>query len=200
MAALRLLRDDALLHDVTFAFSDGEERGAHRCVLAYQSPVFRAMFDLNSPLRAGCTPESPHPFPVTMHLLVGAIKKLRAVEAKSGGSATAECDLWRGMKNLRTAQGFLHDGGTELATMSTSADLSVALTYSRSPSSLLLKIHTKSFMNRGAAIAYLSAFPAESELVYPPLTYLRPTGRSMEEQSSDGSVKITVVEVEPIMG
>ena len=52
MAALRLLRDDALLHDVTFAFSDGEERGAHRCVLAYQSPVFRAMFDLNSPLRA----------------------------------------------------------------------------------------------------------------------------------------------------
>ena len=52
MAALRLLRDDALLHDVTFAFSDGEERGAHRCVLAYQSPVFRAMFDVNSPLRA----------------------------------------------------------------------------------------------------------------------------------------------------
>ena len=63
-----------------------------------------------------------------------------------------------------------------------------------------IKIHTKSFMNRGADIAYLSAFPAESELVYPPLTYLRPTGRSMEEQSSDGSVKITVVEVEPIMG
>ena len=52
MASLRLLRDDALLHDVTFAFSDGEERGAHRCVLAYQSPVFRAMFDVNSPLRA----------------------------------------------------------------------------------------------------------------------------------------------------
>ena len=52
MASLRLLRDDALLHDVTFAFSDGEERGAHRCVLAYQSPVFRAMFDVNSPLQA----------------------------------------------------------------------------------------------------------------------------------------------------
>lgn len=38
MASLRFLRDDALLHDVTFSFSDGEVRGAHRCVLAYQSP------------------------------------------------------------------------------------------------------------------------------------------------------------------
>ena len=39
MSSLRFLRDDALLHDVTFSFSDGEVRGAHRCVLAYQSPA-----------------------------------------------------------------------------------------------------------------------------------------------------------------
>ena len=52
MVSLRFLRDDSLLHDVTFSFSDGQVRGAHRCVLAYQSPVFRAMFDVNSPLRA----------------------------------------------------------------------------------------------------------------------------------------------------
>lgn len=52
MADLRFLRDDPLLHDVTFSFADGEVRGAHRCVLAYQSPVFRAMFDRHSPLRA----------------------------------------------------------------------------------------------------------------------------------------------------
>ena len=104
------------------------------------------------------------------------------------------------MKNLRTARQFRRDGGTELATMSTSADLSVALAYSRSPSSLLLKIRTKSFMDRGADIAFLSAFPSESELVYPPLTYLRPTGQSMEEELDDGSMKITVIEVEPTMG
>ena len=114
-------------------------------------------------------------------------------------SATAVCDLWRGMKNLRPGNQFQRDGGTELATMSTSADLGVALAYSRSPSSLLLKIRTKSFMERGADIAYLSAFPSESELVYPPLTYLRPTGQSMEEELDDGSMKITVIEVEPTM-
>ena len=50
MASLRFLRDDALLHDVTFSFSDGEERGAHRCVLAYQSP---AMW------KARAAPEAP---------------------------------------------------------------------------------------------------------------------------------------------
>ena len=53
--SLRFLREDTLLHDIHFTFDDGEERGAHRCVLAFQSPVFRAMFDPNSPLHASST-------------------------------------------------------------------------------------------------------------------------------------------------
>ena len=64
-----------------------------------------------------------------------------------------------------------------------------------SESSLLFKIKTKSFMQRGADLQYLSAFPAEKELLYPPLTFLRPTGATLEYEH-DG-VKFSVVECEP---
>ena len=53
-------------------------------------------------------------------------------------------------------------------------------------------------MQRGADLQYLSAFPAEAELLYPPLTFLQPTGWSMEH--SVGGVKFTVIEVEPYAG
>ena len=44
----------------------------------------------------------------------------------------------------------------------------------------------------------ISAFPAEKELLYPPLTFLQPTGWSMEH--AVGGVKFTVIEVEPFAG
>ena len=52
---LRALRADALLQDVTFAFDCGATRGAHRCVLALHSPVFRRLFDPSNPMVAGAT-------------------------------------------------------------------------------------------------------------------------------------------------
>ena len=52
---LRALRADALLQDVTFAFDCGATRGAHRCVLALHSPVFRRLFDPSNPMCAGAT-------------------------------------------------------------------------------------------------------------------------------------------------
>ena len=50
-------------------------------------------------------------------------------------------------------------------------------------------------MDRGADLSYLSAFPAEAEFLYPPLTFLAPTGQR-EEVSVEG-VTFTVVEVSP---
>ena len=47
-------------------------------------------------------------------------------------------------------------------------------------------------------VVHLSAFPAEKELLYPPLTFLQPTGWSMEH--AVGGVKFTVIEVEPFAG
>ena len=81
--------------------------------------------------------------------------------------------------------------------MSTTTDLRVALSYSMSPCSLLFKVHTKSFLQRGADLQFLSAFPAEREILFPPLTFLRPTGKKTVLEFHD-RFRFTVVEVEPI--
>ena len=92
---------------------------------------------------------------------------------------------------------FLEEGGTELAPMSTTASLKTAMLYGASENSLLLRIHTKNFMVRGPAISFLSAFPAEEEYLFPPLTYLQPTG-TVQVLRVDAAT-YTVVDVEPTM-
>ena len=48
-------------------------------------------------------------------------------------------------------------------------------------------------MQRGASIQFLSAFPAEEEVLYPPLTFLKPTGKTLT--MTFGAREFTVVEV-----
>ena len=52
-------------------------------------------------------------------------------------------------------------------------------------------------MVRGPAISFLSAFPAEEEHLFPPLTYLAPTGDTETLQVDDATFH--VVDVEPNM-
>jgi hypothetical protein len=90
------------------------------------------------------------------------------------------------------------DGGTEMAFMSTTTALDVAVSYSLSKQALLFKIVAPNFLAAGADVQWLSAFPQEKEILYPPLTYLKPTGR-VEEVSvtmpNDEVVVFTVTEV-----
>ena len=105
-------------------------------------------------------------------------------------------DFWRGMRDVRINDVFRADGGSEFAPMSTSSDLNVALRYSdRAASRLLFKVLTHSFIERGADLRFLSAFPDEVEYLYPPLTFLQPTGR--EDTVTVGDVEYSVVEVVP---
>lgn len=53
----------------------------------------------------------------------------------------------------------------QLAPLSTTTDLSVALRYAASDHPLVLKIRTAHFLERGADIGFLSAFPAEHEIL-----------------------------------
>ena len=48
--------------------------------------------------------------------------------------------------------------------------------YSASARSVLLRLVTESFIERGPSISFLSAFPMEAEFLFPPLTCLQPTG------------------------
>jgi len=168
-------------------------------------------FDVNfqpRPLSA----EHPHPLPITVHLLTEAIGQLRAVEAKGlggggeggsgegGGLAGAnQVTLWRGLRNVGVSDEFLSQGGAEKAPMSTTRELEIAIRYSASACSVLLKLETGSFRERGADLSFLSAFPGEVEVLYPPLTHLAPTS-DKEIVKSDGGLEFTVIEVRPTFG
>ena len=159
----------------------------------YTSAAFRS---LNGPLRNSASDRPPHPFPVTINLIKDGIGKLRAVGASSA-DAQSPVDLWRGLRDMVVDPHFLSQGGTELAPMSTTTDLSIAVTYSRGTSSLLFKLKTGSFMQRGADLDYLSTFPGEREILFPPLTYLAPTGLTMT--IVEQGVTFTVMEVIPMI-
>jgi len=154
-------------------------------------------FALNAPLRNFKRDEhnkvlrpvsmcAEHPFPVTISVLNEAIKRLRDVEGK------AVITLWRGLKNLDVSQDFLLAGGVEMAPMSTTYSLKTALFYSHSPNSIILKCVTRSFMERSANLSWISVFPGEQECLFPPVTYLSPTGRTQKVGKT-----FTIVEVTP---
>ena len=134
---------------------------------------------MNVPLRDDGRHEDERPCPlaVTTYFAVEGIKKLRANNLKERGDKQSTV-LWRGMRNLRAADNFMQDGGTELAFMSTTSAVEVAVRYSLSQQSLLFRIVAPSFMATGADVQWVSAFPGEAEMLYPPLTYLCPTGRT----------------------
>ena len=54
------------------------------------------------------------------------------------------------MRNAEMPKEFLELGGTELAPMSTTTSLDVAMEYCASKNALILRLNTSSFMERGA--------------------------------------------------
>jgi hypothetical protein len=150
----------------------------------------------------------PHPLPVTVALIRDALSKLRAVEADGGGYNGADTTLlaaiapahlrrihlYRGLKDVFPPADFMEKGGTELAPMSTTSNLAVAMQYSCSQEHAVLMRLVTDF-NRGPDISFLSAFPTEAEFLFPPLTYLQPTGRTQKVQV-DGTT-FEVIDVKP---
>ena len=99
------------------------------------------------------------------------------------------------MRNANIPEEFTKLGGTELAPMSTTSSLAVAMKYSASRNAVLLRLVTDSFISRGPDISFLSAFPAEREFLFPPLTYLAPTGNV--EKIAVGGASWDVIDVKP---
>ena len=170
-------------------------------VLALRIYTTAAFKVLNGPLREPWA-DMPHPLPVTISFLSSAIGKLRAVGAQQL-NAHNDLDLWRGMKDVNTSRIFEAQGGTELAPMSTTANLKVALGYASHAAErrmVLFKLRTDSFMSRGAQLKWISAFAEEDEVLFPPLTYLKPSEKPPLKLMCEDGRTVTVYEVFPRLG
>jgi len=141
----------------------------------------------------------PHPLPLTVMLITEATKMLGAAEAKLLSDTMQPKSLFRGMRNVMLPADFLRDGGVEIAPMSTTTDIAVAMKYSLSAASVLLRIETSNFMKRGVSVRWLSAFPAEEEILYPPLTFLHAEGEYEHVEHTASGMCWTVVTVKPIL-
>ena len=64
---------------------------------------------------------------------------------------------------------------------------------------VILALTVENAVQYGADVAWLSVNPAEHEVVFPPLTYLKPTGKLPERVECDTRT-LTVVEVVPHFG
>lgn len=114
----------------------------------------------------------PHPLAATTFFIYTALKKLRAVSLSRETFETVY--LWRGNKDKSVEGMFMSRGGAELGCMSTSKNLRVVARYARSANPLVFKIKVESPMDYGAEIKWLSLFVEEEEILYPPLTFLKP--------------------------
>ena len=176
-----------------------EAKLSEAMVAALRFYTTAAYKSINAPLRDQGSAK-PHPLPITVGLICKALKKLRKFDAHSTSSF-----LYRGLKNTTPVQDLLDGGGggTELAVMSTTSSLKVAMQYAASQKPLLLRISSDNYLNRGPEISFLSAFPDECEFVYPPLTYLQPTGSPCEKlcvyDKDFYPIEFTVINVKPTM-
>jgi hypothetical protein len=150
---------------------------------------------INAPLRAEPIAR-PHPFAATVYFITQAINLLRQVDGKKPDKNEPRI-YWRGCKDLAVSGNFLSDGGTEIACMSASTVREVAVGFAKSKCPLVFRLETDNFMSRGADVSFLSVFPNEKEVLYPPLTYLQAT-KSVEEMVGDTVSHI--IYVKPTLG
>ncbi len=77
----------------------------------------------------------------------------------------------------------------------------VYLNCSRSHQALLFRIVPSNFLAIGAELSWLSAFPGEEEMLFPPLTFLKPTGKTdtISVKRDNQQFSFTIVEVEPVL-
>jgi hypothetical protein len=140
-------------------------------------------------------------YPVITYHLNEFVKKSRTITALTAKSKKkfVPLDLYRGMSNACIPDAFMEEGGVEMAPMSTTADLAIALKYSAvGKKSVLLRIRNTNFMDMAPTLRWISAFPHEEEHLYPPTTFLKPM-YDMPEILKIDDVEYAIVDVEARM-
>jgi hypothetical protein len=130
---------------------------------------------INKPLREnkdGFKRGSPHRCAATVLMIHEALCLLRVnIEDTDEGEPHR---FWRGMRDLMPDPAFLKSGGTETACMSTTTSKQIMAEYAGSDHPILICVEVDNVMSAGSDIAWLSLYPSEAEVLFPPLTYLKP--------------------------
>ena len=149
-------------------------------VLALRLYTSNSYWQINNPFRRVCSAASPHPFAATAFYVYDGIKRLRKVLADAPGAGEPRT-FWRGMSGARVTQEFMEQftrkGGTDMAPGSASDDRAVAERFAKwdddeVSDAVLLKVEAADHTCCGADLAWLSVYPGEREVLFPPLTYL----------------------------
>ena len=126
-------------------------------MLALRLYTTAAFVNLNTPMRQ-LSPRAiaaPNPTPSPTRCALSATpSSSSANNAPAPGERDATQFLYRGIKDMHLSADFLQRGGSELATMSTTPTLEVAMRYAASASPILLRLRTRTF-ERGADISSL---------------------------------------------
>ena len=163
------------LHDFVNSFIAMEAKLSQAEVAALRMYTGPFYIPWNSALRLNhLNPTLLHNWQTCISVLVSAVLKLQYLSKKG--------TVYRGVNESKAK---IHDrfyketgddfaGGVELAFMSTSTDENVALEYARRGSTTDCTIFTIPFnmTTRGATVQWVSQYPYENELLYPPFTCL----------------------------
>jgi hypothetical protein len=76
------------------------------------------------------------------------------------------------LQNLEISEGFKLQGGTELGCISTSTSKEIVAGDANADQPLVFRVVSGLFMSCLFDVSWLSVYPAEKEILYPPLTYL----------------------------
>ena len=99
--------------------------------------------------------------------------------------------VYRGLEDLGLPEEFLNEdrfgvrGGVEFGLMSTSEDRRVAIQYAGTRMPTVFEIRVGA-VDRGAPIKFLSQYPCEEEILFPPMSYLEVTGETRMEAGPGG--------------
>mmetsp|Transcript_38330 Transcript_38330/g.120666 ORF Transcript_38330/g.120666 Transcript_38330/m.120666 type:complete len:1644 (-) Transcript_38330:81-5012(-) len=159
----------------------------------YSGPMFRKY---NTVLRKFPETEvkalKSNNYVTTIFCVVSGIIKLSRVSELSESRL-----VFRGLKDLSLPQEFFTEdeygvrGGIEFAMMSTTRDKSVALQYVGTGTATVFEI-VYGAVDRGASIGFLSQYPDEDEILFPPLSFLEVVGQPRVE-GGPASVPIRII-------
>jgi len=137
----------------------------------YTGPLY---CEYNAVLRDPKKEEHKGKYLYTVHAISSGVIKLSRIQPVE--------DVWRGLSGGVVPESFLvadamgAKGGIDFGLMSTTTDRDIAMFYASSRSPSIVFRMRMGVIDRGADISWLSQYPTEKEILFPPLTSLEVVG------------------------